>query len=291
MPVPYCHEQYVWSGRYIDAPVLRRWNSTSPLDDSTFDVTYYYTTDANFNVTAELSTAGAVQERYAYTPYGEVTVLDGDWTSDDGTPDHANNILYCGYFRDDETGLYHVRNRMYDAPLGRWLQRDPVGYADGLNLYCYVSCQPTIAIDPTGLRRWWEWIPVVATIGHWLETPEGAELEDYKSCKPSCRPRKKREILECQRCVDGLFTGYMGEYWGASLDRDALTAVAGGVLSTIGYQIVRRAASSAAFRAGAGAMVSGGILLVDAVLDVAIQISKTYDMKDALDEARRKYCH
>lgn len=147
----YKYEQYVWSGRYIDAPVLRRWNSTSPISDNTFEATYYYTTDANMNVTAELSTAGAVQERYTYTPYGEVAVLDEDWTPDDGTPDHGNSILYCGYYRDAETGLYHVRFRMYHAQLGRFTTRDPVGYLASLSLYLYAIGEPVTHRDPSGL--------------------------------------------------------------------------------------------------------------------------------------------
>jgi uncharacterized protein RhaS with RHS repeats len=40
---------------------------------------------------------------------------------------------------------------MYDPQHGRWLQRDPAGYVDGMNLYEYVNSKPTIADDPLGL--------------------------------------------------------------------------------------------------------------------------------------------
>ena len=43
-----------------------------------------------------------------------------------------------------------VRNRSYNAALGRWLQRDPIGYAGGINLYEYVGGRPAIGIDPAG---------------------------------------------------------------------------------------------------------------------------------------------
>ena len=33
----------------------------------------------------------------------------------------------------------------------RWLERDPAGYVDGLNLYLYVGANPIILIDPWGL--------------------------------------------------------------------------------------------------------------------------------------------
>jgi len=61
-----------------------------------------------------------------------------------------NEILYCGYRFDPETRLYHVRNRAYHPTLGRWLQRDPLEYVDGMNLYEYVGSRPTVVTDPTG---------------------------------------------------------------------------------------------------------------------------------------------
>jgi uncharacterized protein RhaS with RHS repeats len=38
-----------------------------------------------------------------------------------------------------------------DRLLGRWVQRDPIGYHDGMDLYEYVSSLPTISTDPSGL--------------------------------------------------------------------------------------------------------------------------------------------
>jgi RHS repeat-associated protein len=58
--------------------------------------------------------------------------------------------LFAGYYYDKDTGLYLVRNRFYHAPLGRWLQKDPAGFADSLNLYEYVGSDPANLIDPTG---------------------------------------------------------------------------------------------------------------------------------------------
>ena len=116
--------QYVLSRRYIDAPVLRWQDANDDGDVADSGEVLYYTQDANFNVTAVVDTSGNVVERYAYDPYGEVTVLDADWSADaDGASDVANVVLYCGYHYDRETGLYHVRRRTYHPTLGRWVQR------------------------------------------------------------------------------------------------------------------------------------------------------------------------
>jgi len=103
------------------------------------------------NVTALLDTAGDAVERYSCDPYGSVTVYSDDWsTTVDWDDSKKNPVRYCGYFFDNETGLYCVRYRFYVPPLGRWLQRDPLGYVDGMGLYEYVGSAPTGLVDPTG---------------------------------------------------------------------------------------------------------------------------------------------
>ena len=85
---------------------------TTDADDLCDDHRLYYLNDANMNVTALVNTSGTVVERYVYDPYGQVTVLDSttggqtDWAADaDGDFDVDNEILYCGYRYDPETGL------------------------------------------------------------------------------------------------------------------------------------------------------------------------------------------
>ncbi len=50
--------------------------------------------------------------------------------------------------------LYHYRARAYDARHGRFHQRDPAGYVDGMNLYEAFKGDPTFWVDPTGLKNW-----------------------------------------------------------------------------------------------------------------------------------------
>ena len=131
--------------RYIDAPVCRDEDKNSDGDctdaatgiqgSNSGDEHLYYCQDGNYHTTSLVdSYDGAVVERYRYDPYGKVTVLhgvrDNDGTSTTEWDERAsadafhNEILYCGYRFDTETGLYHVRHRMYHPTLGRWLQRD-----------------------------------------------------------------------------------------------------------------------------------------------------------------------
>ncbi|MBL8066414.1 MAG: hypothetical protein JNM34_11230 [Chthonomonadaceae bacterium] len=55
-----------------------------------------------------------------------------------------------GYYYDSETGLYLCQQRYYDSNQGRWLNRDPIRYRGGLNLYGYCGGSPVGRIDVTG---------------------------------------------------------------------------------------------------------------------------------------------
>ncbi|MBM4018706.1 MAG: RHS repeat-associated core domain-containing protein [Planctomycetes bacterium] len=146
--------QHLWDVRYVDAPVLR-WRDTG--GDPDLDETLYFCNDANMNVTALVDgtagsqTEGEVVERVVYDPYGKPKFYDASWANPADSSAYANEILYCGYRFDPETGLYHVRHRHYHPTLGRWLQRDPAGHGAGINLSEYVSGFPIGYRDPGGL--------------------------------------------------------------------------------------------------------------------------------------------
>ncbi|KRC76067.1 hypothetical protein ASE30_05465 [Achromobacter sp. Root83] len=49
-----------------------------------------------------------------------------------------------------ETGLHYNRHRYYDPEIGRFIAKDPIGFAGGLNVYQYAD-NPVEWIDPLGL--------------------------------------------------------------------------------------------------------------------------------------------
>ena len=118
------------------------------------DQTLYFQQDANFNVTSITDTSGNVLERYRYTPYGERTVLNANFSvnTDPTLSDYDNSYGHQGGRASPETGLMLFRHREYHAMLGRWVQRDPAGYADSLSTYQLGVSSPTSGTDPFGLK-------------------------------------------------------------------------------------------------------------------------------------------
>ena len=49
--------------------------------------------------------------------------------------------------------MYFNRARYYDAGLGRFVSRDPIGMKDNVNLYTYVGNSPVMYVDRTGTEK------------------------------------------------------------------------------------------------------------------------------------------
>ena len=59
-----------------------------------------------------------------------------------------------GYSYDRETGMFLCQHRYYDPANGRWITRDPIGYAGGLNVYGYCEGGPNDRVDHSGYAPW-----------------------------------------------------------------------------------------------------------------------------------------
>jgi RHS repeat-associated protein len=62
----------------------------------------------------------------------------------------TNPIRFQGQYHDHETSLHYNRHRYYDPAVGRFITRDPISYAGGINFYQY-AISPTQWVDPNGL--------------------------------------------------------------------------------------------------------------------------------------------
>jgi RHS repeat-associated protein len=141
--------QYVWSIQYVDEMVLRDRDADS---NGSLEERLYVVQDAQFNVTATINTSATVQERILYDANGSVKFFDSAYGSASTTGTKAWVYLHQGARYDQNSLLYHFRNREHHPYLGRWMQRDPDGYHSSLSLYQSLSSSPARFLDPYGLR-------------------------------------------------------------------------------------------------------------------------------------------
>lgn len=185
--------EYVWSPRYIDVPIVRFHDANGDgdyLDQG--DNVRYYTGDANYNVTATIDAdSGDVLERYVYTAYGTVTVYSATWTNPSAPA--SDGPLYCGYFFDTAIALYKVRNRYVHSSLSTFVSRDLISYRGGMNLYEYCSNSPVARTDPTGL----------------LQTVGTLQTQCYSVCAAQYSHWWQYHLyVGCISGCDGLYGGY-----------------------------------------------------------------------------------
>jgi RHS repeat-associated protein len=87
-----------------------------------------------------------VADAYLYAAYGQPAGSTGT---------DANPFRYggqVGYYTDaNADGLVLCQQRWYDPEYGRWLNRDPIAYNGGENVYAYCGGQPVSCTDPSGL--------------------------------------------------------------------------------------------------------------------------------------------
>jgi RHS repeat-associated protein len=147
-------QQYVY-GRAIDEPLVldKNQNGNDSATDAS-DRRFFYHQNTLFSVFALSDSAGRLVESYQYDAYGRQTIVGPGPNSPmavGGRSAVGNPFMFTGRRFDPETGLYYYRMRYLDAELGRFISRDPIGYAGGIGLYEYVGGRATVGTDAMGL--------------------------------------------------------------------------------------------------------------------------------------------
>jgi len=106
-----------------------------------------YVADGNGNIAALYGEQGESTAVYQYDGFGNKVVSNGSMSE-------SNPFQWSSKYFHQPSGLVAYEFRFYSPAMGRWINRDPIEEAGGINLYGFVGNDPLNSIDPLGLDRW-----------------------------------------------------------------------------------------------------------------------------------------
>lgn len=172
--------------------------------------------------TIELDQAANLISQEWYYPYGATAC----WAARSAIEAKYKTVRYSGKER-DATGLYYYGFRYYAPWLQRWINPDPAGYVDGLNLYRMTRNNPVNFVDDAGLiskaerkhRREYEHdVTIVARGMNAIEKKAPAFYEKIKTAIELSKEMLSNAIEAVQSIIDdeddGTYEGIIKDFMG-----------------------------------------------------------------------------
>ena len=115
---------------------------------------YFYVRNLQNDVIALIDDTGETVVEYKYNSWGKILSITG---SKAGTIGKTNPFRYRGYYYDEETGMYYLKNRYYDPEIRRFISSDSYKVVmsslktlDNRNLFSYCGQNPINRNDEYG---------------------------------------------------------------------------------------------------------------------------------------------
>ena len=149
-------EKYLWQGRTqllavynADGSLKSRFlyaDARMPVAMETGGQTYYLACDQVGSLRAVADASGTVVKTVTYDSFGNVL--------EDSNESLAVPFGFAGGLYDADTGLVRFGYRDYDAEVGRWTAKDPIGFGGGdSDLYGYCGGDPVDSVDINGKKE------------------------------------------------------------------------------------------------------------------------------------------
>ena len=128
----------------LKAQLVRDGNIAGILSRTTADGPAFYGYDDRGNVALLTNSAGQDVGHYRYDAFGNTLEADGARAGE-------NPYRFSTKELHGPSGIYDFGFRFYSPGMGRWLNRDPIREAGGVNLYAMVDNNPLSSVDDYGL--------------------------------------------------------------------------------------------------------------------------------------------